>query len=67
VCTVNRRDEAVVYDAAGRGLAHFHSGSPVRFANFQAKGAQLMLLTADQTVRIVDLVKGDVGSAVAEK
>jgi hypothetical protein len=67
VCTVNRRDEAVVYDAAGRELAHFHIGTPLRFANFQAKGAQLMLLTADQTVRIVDVAKGDAGTAVAEK
>jgi len=67
VCTVNRRDEAVVYDVYGKELAHFHVGSPLRYANFEGKGAQLMLLTADQTVRRVDVAKGDAGTAVAEK
>jgi WD40 repeat protein len=65
VCTVNRRDEAVVYDADGKELAHFHSGSPLRFASFQAKATQLVLLTADQSVRTVDVAKGDAGTAVA--
>jgi hypothetical protein len=65
VCTVNRRDEAVVYDSDGKELAHFHSGSPLRFASFQAKATQLVLLTADQSVRTVDVAKGDTGTAVA--
>jgi WD40 repeat protein len=65
VCTVNRRDEAVVYDADGKELAHFHSGSPLRFASFRAKATQLVLLTADQSVRTVDVANGDAGTAVA--
>ncbi len=65
VCTSNRRDEAVVYDAEGKELAHFHSGDPLRVAQLLAGGTQLMLLTSDQTVRIVDVAKGDAGTAVA--
>jgi hypothetical protein len=55
VCTVNRRDEAVVYDAQGQQLADFHMGSALRFASFQksgdAPGGRLLVLTADQRVR----------------
>jgi hypothetical protein len=55
ICTVNRRDEAVVYDAQGHQLADFHMGSALRFASFQksgdAPGGRLLVLTADQKVR----------------
>ena len=55
VCTVNRSDEAIVYDAAGKELAHFNMGSPIRFAAFkdsgQGRADRLILLTADQKVR----------------
>jgi len=64
VCTVNRRDEAVVYDANGKDLAHFRSGSTLRHASFREHGTQLILLTADQTVRTVAVANGD-GVAVA--
>jgi hypothetical protein len=67
VCTVNRRDEAVVYDVGGKELAHFRNGSALRFATFQNKGTQLILLSADQTVRTVDVAKGDAGTAIAER
>jgi WD40 repeat protein len=55
ICVRNRMDEAVVYDETGNELAHFHMGSPVRFAEFREKGKQLFLLTADQKVRTMDL------------
>jgi hypothetical protein len=55
VCTVNRRDEAIVYDAAGQELAHFNLGSMLRLAAFknsaQGHADQLVLFTADQKVR----------------
>ena len=55
VCTVNRSDEAIVYDAAGKELAHFNMGSPIRFSAFKSSGQghadRLVLLTADQKVR----------------
>jgi outer membrane protein assembly factor BamB len=51
ICTVNRRDEALVYDAKGQQLADFYMGSPLRFATFQHDGTHLVLLTADQKVR----------------
>ena len=65
VCTKNRRDEAVVYDAEGKELAHFRSGSPLRYASFNEGGKKLILVTADQTVRVVDAAKGDAGTALA--
>ena len=65
VCTVNRRDEAVVYDSNGKDLAHFRSGSTLRHASFREHGTQLILLTADQTVRTVGVASGDGTTAVA--
>jgi hypothetical protein len=50
VCTGNRADEAVVYDAKGTELAHYHLGDTVRFVHFREHGKQLVVLTADQTV-----------------
>ena len=55
VCLVNRRDEAVVYDSEGHQVASFHTGSPLRFAAFQQGGTHLMLLTADQKVRTLEI------------
>jgi hypothetical protein len=55
ICMVNRRDEAVVYDPEGRQIASFHTGSPLRFAAFQNNGTHLILLTADQKVRTMDI------------
>jgi len=54
ICTVNRRDEAVVYDNDGTQLADFYMGSPLRFAAFQKEG-DLTLLTADQKVRTMEI------------
>ena len=65
VCTVNRRDEAVVYDSNGKDLAHFRSGSTLRHASFREHGTQLILLTADQTVRTVGVASGEGTTAVA--
>jgi WD40 repeat protein len=48
ICTVNRRDQAVVLDAQGQRLADFQIGSEIRVATFQQAGNQLVLLTADQ-------------------
>jgi hypothetical protein len=53
VCLTNREDEAVVYDATGKELAHLQVGSPLRFTNFVESGSRLMLLGADQVVRMV--------------
>jgi hypothetical protein len=50
VCAGNRKDEAVVYDAEGTEVAHFHLGDTIRFAHFRDHGKQLVVLTADQTV-----------------
>jgi len=66
VCTVNRRDEAVVYDSYGKDLAHFRSGSMLRHADFRERGTQLILLTADQTVRTVSVANGN-GVTVASQ
>ena len=50
ICTVNRRNEAVVYDRTGVELQHFNLESPVRFVSFQKSGKELLVLTADQKV-----------------
>lgn len=59
ICLVNRRDQAIVYDAQGRQLADFHMGTAIRFAIFQptgqSPGSGLMLLTADQKVRTMEI------------
>lgn len=59
ICTINRRDEAVIYDAQGQQLADFHMGTAIRFAIFQPTGQHpgsgLMLLTADQKVRTMEI------------
>jgi hypothetical protein len=62
ICTVNRSDEAIVYDAQGKELAHFNMGSPLRFAAFQdhseAHADRLIVLTADQNVRTMEIPAG---------
>jgi hypothetical protein len=63
VCIVNRRDEALVYDAQGQQLVDFRMGSPLRFARFQSEGSsansvpgsRLTLLTADQKIRTMEV------------
>jgi len=63
VCTINRSDEAIVYDAKGLELGHFNMGSPIRFAAFKSSGQagektgadHLILLTADQKVRTMEI------------
>jgi hypothetical protein len=59
ICTVNRRDEAVIYDTQGQQLANFRMGSPLRFALFQssekAPADRLMVLTADQKIRTMEI------------
>jgi WD40 repeat protein len=65
VCTLNRRDEAAVYDSNGKDLAHFRSGSTVRQASFREHGTQLILLTADQTVKTVGVANEDSTTALA--
>lgn len=52
---VNRDDEAVVYDRRGKELSHVRSGEPIRFVAFGVSGTTLRMLTADQTVRTVDI------------
>jgi len=59
ICTINRRDEAIVYDFDGHQLASYHTGSPLRFAHFQQNGDHLVLLTADQTIRLVQIQAGE--------
>jgi hypothetical protein len=59
ICTVNRRDEAAVYDPEGHQLADFYMGSPLRFATFPPNsptpGSRLLVLTADQKVRTMEI------------
>lgn len=69
ICTVNRRDEAVVYDAQGQQLANFRMGSPLRFALFQnsakAHADRLVILTADQKVRTMEIPAGVQSASVS--
>jgi hypothetical protein len=59
ICNVNRRDEAIVYDTDGKQLADFYMGSPLRFATFQPNtptpGSHIILLTADQEIRTMEI------------
>jgi len=55
ICVLNRGDEALVYDAHGKQLADFYMGSALRFASFQQSGNRLILLTADQKVRTMEI------------
>ncbi|HEY4008509.1 MAG TPA: M48 family metalloprotease [Acidobacteriaceae bacterium] len=55
VCLTNREDEATVYDAEGKELTHLNLGSPLRFAGFVDGGRKVLLLSADQVVRLVPI------------
>ena len=55
ICLTNRADEAIVYDSQGTELAHFNMGSPLRYAVFNSSGDRLILLTADQKVRTMEI------------
>jgi hypothetical protein len=70
VCTVNRSDEAIVYDATGKDLAHFNMGSAIRFASFTNSGQghadRLILLTADQKVRTMAIDGAAVSTVVKQ-
>ena len=55
ICTANRRDEIVVYDLEGVELAHFTFGSPIRFARFQQNGTRLILMTAEEKIRTMEI------------
>ena len=50
-CTANRRNEALVADAAGKELLHLTLESPIRFAELREHATQLIVLMADQRVR----------------
>src|SRR6185437_660521 len=58
ICAVDRRDEAVVYDAEGHQLGSYRTGSPLLLAHFEQDGNRLLLLTADQKIRIVQIEAG---------
>ena len=58
ICTINRRDEAVVYDSDGHQVASYHTGEPLLFAHFEQDGNRLLLFTADQKIRIVQIEAG---------
>ncbi|HSU18586.1 MAG TPA: M48 family metalloprotease [Acidobacteriaceae bacterium] len=58
VCLTNRQDEAAVYDPAGQELMHLQIGSPLRFTSFVNSGSSLLLLGADQVIRIVPVRTG---------
>ncbi len=55
VCIVNRRDEATVYNSEGQQVAAFRTGSPLRFVTFHQDGNRLLLLTADQKIRTMQV------------
>jgi hypothetical protein len=50
ICTANRRGEALVLDKDGAELQHLTLSSPLRFASLREKGAELVVLTADQRI-----------------
>jgi hypothetical protein len=55
-CVTNRRNELVVYDASSvRERKHFTYSTHVRFAQFLPARKQLVVLTADQKIHIIDL------------
>ena len=67
VCLTNRQGEAIVYDAAGKELMHVQVGSPLRFAGFVKSGASLVLLGADQVVRMVPIQTGESMSVASSR
>jgi WD40 repeat protein len=67
VCMTDRQDEAVVYDAGGKELARLRMGTPLRFSGFVDGGAKLVLLGADQIVRMVPVSAGPAMSVASTK
>jgi hypothetical protein len=51
ICSINRRDETIVFDKSGAELLHLSLGSPLRFAELRDHGRQLLVLTADQRIQ----------------
>lgn len=62
-CVKNRGDEALVYDLNGNEVAHILPGTAVRFARFKDNGKKLLLLGADQMIRVIDLQQKTVAAA----
>ena len=63
-CVKNRRDETLVYDLNGNEVSHFQVGTTVRLARFEDGGKKLLLLGADQKIRVIDLQQKTVASTV---
>ncbi len=59
----NRRDEALVYDLNGKEVSHFQAGTTVRLARFEDEGKKLLLLGADQKIRVIDLRQNTIAAA----
>jgi hypothetical protein len=62
-CVKNRRDEALVYDLNGKEVSHFLAGTTVRLARFEDEGKKLLLLGADQKIRVIDLQQNTIAVA----
>ena len=62
---MNRRDEAVVYDSNGKDLVHFAAEVRSVMRLSKERGTQLILLTADQTVRTVGVANEEGTTAIA--
>ncbi len=62
-CVKNRRDEALVYDLNGKEVSHFQAGTAVRLARFEDEGKKLLLLGADQKIRVIDLEQKTIATA----
>ena len=62
-CVKNRRDEALVYDLNAKEVSHFQAGTTVRLARFDDEGKKLLLLGADQKIRVIDLQQKITASA----
>jgi hypothetical protein len=57
-CTINRLDEATVYNADGTQIASYRMSSPLRYAAFHRVGAAgmgLILLTSDQMLHTMQI------------
>ncbi len=62
MAVANRPGEISVYDVVtAQPLHHYSLPKPARIAEFSADGRQMLLVTADQTLRKVDLAKGSSG------
>jgi hypothetical protein len=57
VFTANRVGEGVVYDAEGKELAHYQLGEPIRYALFREGAKTVVVMTADQKVRTMQVAE----------